>query len=213
MLSGALTYSCKSNKLPVPVPFKPKWVFILNNSKEETENWLQCQCTTKHLRDWIDQKGYQQRKISISCSLNQQRDLKFAEDMVLSDFKGSYGSLDKFLLKWKKSIKCGLLRYIGYRNFINDLIKHVSLLILVHVRLLFCPNCSLHALLLLKKHWIRYERTMILFTKGTELTIFGQLKIPKMFSINLNLKTFRLLNCLHMIFYTVYYVTSSSYKR
>ena len=34
-----------------------------------------------------------------------------------------------------------LLRYIGYRNFINDLIKHVSFLILVLVRLLFCPNC------------------------------------------------------------------------
>ena len=42
--------------------------------------------------------------------------------------------------------------------------------------------------------------TMILFTKGTELTIFGQLKIRMMFSINLNLKTFRLLNCLHLIF-------------
>ena len=42
--------------------------------------------------------------------------------------------------------------------------------------------------------------TMILFTKGTELTIFGQLKILMMFSINLNLKTFRLLNCLRMIF-------------
>ena len=41
---------------------------------------------------------------------------------------------------------------------------------------------------------------MILFTKGTKLTIFCQLKIPMMFSINLNLKTFRLLNCLHMIF-------------
>ena len=41
---------------------------------------------------------------------------------------------------------------------------------------------------------------MILFTKGTELTIFGQLKILMMFSINLNLKTFRLLNCLHRIF-------------
>ena len=40
---------------------------------------------------------------------------------------------------------------------------------------------------------------MILFTKGTELTIFGQLKIRK-FSINFNLKTLRLLNCLHMIF-------------
>ena len=42
--------------------------------------------------------------------------------------------------------------------------------------------------------------TMILFTKGTELSIFGQVKILMMFSINLNLKTFRLLNCLHMIF-------------
>ena len=42
--------------------------------------------------------------------------------------------------------------------------------------------------------------TMILLTKGTELTIFGQLKILMMFSINLNLKTFGLLNCLHMIF-------------
>ena len=30
---------------------------------------------------------------------------------------------------------------IGYRNFINDLIKRVLLLILVRVRLLFCPNC------------------------------------------------------------------------
>ena len=29
---------------------------------------------------------------------------------------------------------------------------------------------------------------MILFTKGTELTIFGQLKIPMMFSINLSFK-------------------------
>ena len=35
---------------------------------------------------------------------------------------------------------------------------------------------------------------MILFTKGTELTIVGQLKILIMFSINLNLKTVRLLN-------------------
>ena len=33
--------------------------------------------------------------------------------------------------------------------------------------------------------------TMILFTKGTELTIFGQLKILMMFSINLNLKNFQ----------------------
>ena len=42
--------------------------------------------------------------------------------------------------------------------------------------------------------------TMILFTKGTELIIFGQLKIPMKFSINLNLKTLRYLNCQHMIF-------------
>ena len=40
-----------------------------------------------------------------------------------------------------KETKTDFLHYIGYRNFINDLIKHVSLLILVHVRLLFCPNC------------------------------------------------------------------------
>ena len=41
--------------------------------------------------------------------------------------------------------------------------------------------------------------TMILFTKGTELAIFCQLKIPMKFSINLYLNTFWLLNC-HMIF-------------
>ena len=46
--------------------------------------------------------------------------------------------------------------------------------------------------------------TMILFTKGMELTIFGQLKILMMFSINLNLKTFRLLNCLSYDFSTLY---------
>ena len=45
---------------------------------------------------------------------------------------------------------------------------------------------------------------MILFKKGTELTIFGQLKILMMFSIILNLKPFRLLNCLYMIFSTLY---------
>ena len=41
--------------------------------------------------------------------------------------------------------------------------------------------------------------TNILFTKGTELTSFGQLKIPMKFSINLNLETLRLLNGLHII--------------
>ena len=41
-------------------------------------------------------------------------------------------------LQWVlKKNKTDFLRYIGYRNFINDLIKHVSLLILG----LFCPNC------------------------------------------------------------------------
>ena len=34
---------------------------------------------------------------------------------------------------------------------------------------------------------------MILFTKGTELSIFGQLKIPMKFSMKLNLKTLRFL--------------------
>ena len=33
--------------------------------------------------------------------------------------------------------------------------------------------------------------TSVLFTKMTELTIFGQLKIPMKFSINLNLKNFK----------------------
>ena len=45
-----------------------------------------------------------------------------------------------------------------------------------------------------KNHWIRYYDIVY------ERDIFGQLKIPMMFSINLNLKTFRLLNRLHMIF-------------
>ena len=37
--------------------------------------------------------------------------------------------------------------------------------------------------------------TMILFTKETELTIFGQLNIPVKFSLNLNLKTLRAAVC------------------
>ena len=48
-----------------------------------------------------------------------------------------------------------------------------------------------------KKHWIRYYDTVY---ERDGINFFGQLKIPMMFSINLNLKTFRLLNCLHMIF-------------
>ena len=108
------------------------------------------------------------------------------------------------LISKEKQKQTSYVHYVGYLNFINDLIKHVPLLILVHVRLLFCSNCQLHALLLLK--------TTILFTKGTALTIFGRLKIPinlnlNKFSINLNLKTLRLLNCLHMstyVFSTLY---------
>ena len=49
-----------------------------------------------------------------------------------------------------KKTKTNFLRYIGYQNYIHGLIKHVLLQILVYVRLLFCPNCLLHALLLLK---------------------------------------------------------------
>ena len=41
---------------------------------------------------------------------------------------------------------------------------------------------------------------MILFTKGAEITILCQSKISMKFSINLKLKPFRFLNCLHMIF-------------
>ena len=37
--------------------------------------------------------------------------------------------------------KTDFLRYICYRNFINDLIKHVSLQTVVHIRLLVCTNC------------------------------------------------------------------------
>ena len=59
--------------------------------------------------------------------------------------------------------------------------------------------------------------TMILFTKGTELTIFGQLKILMMFSINLNLKTFRLLNCLHMAsdhnYFSITFRTKTSWEK
>ena len=48
--------------------------------------------------------------------------------------------------------------------------------------------------------------TMILFTKGTELTIFGQLNISTIFSINLDLKTFRLRGStigFHLLWHTV----------
>ena len=64
-------------------------------------------------------------------------------------------------LQWvlKKS-KTVFLRYIGYRNFINNLIKHVSLLVLVHVRLLFFSKLLTSCLTAVKKHWIRYYDTV-----------------------------------------------------
>ena len=72
-------------------------------------------------------------------------------------------------LQWVlKKTEANFLSYIGYRNFINDLIKHASLQILD----LVCPNYLPHALLLLKNIGLD---TMVLFTKGTELTICGQL--------------------------------------
>ena len=48
-----------------------------------------------------------------------------------------------------------------------------------------------------KIHWIRYYDTVY---ERNGINYFGQLNILIMFSINLNKKTFRLLNCLHMIF-------------
>ena len=45
------------------------------------------------------------------------------------------------LQKVLKKSKAHFLRYIGYRNCLNDFIKHVLLQILVHIRLIFCPNC------------------------------------------------------------------------
>ena len=64
-------------------------------------------------------------------------------------------------LQWvlKKS-KTDFLRYIGYRNFINDLIKHVSLLILVLVRLLFFSKLLTLCLTAVKIHSIRYYDTV-----------------------------------------------------
>ena len=55
-----------------------------------------------------------------------------------------------------------------------------------------------------KKHWIRYYDTVY---ERDGINYFSQLKILMMFSINLNLKTFRLLNCLHMIDFSTLYTT------
>ena len=63
-------------------------------------------------------------------------------------------------LQWVlKKNKAYFLRYIGYRNFINDLIKHVSLLILVHVQP-FCLKLLTSCLTAVKKHCIRYYDTV-----------------------------------------------------
>ena len=61
-----------------------------------------------------------------------------------------------------------------------------------------------------EKHLIRYYDTVY---ERDGNNYFGQLNIPIKFSINLNLKTLRPLNCLQWFFNTVYYVTSSSYHR
>ena len=47
---------------------------------------------------------------------------------------------------------------------------------------------------------------MILFTKGTELTIFGQLKILMMFSIILNLKPFQAFPVLVLLFVALWFI-------
>ena len=52
-----------------------------------------------------------------------------------------------------------------------------------------------------KKHWIKYYDTVY---ERDGINCFWSIKILMMFSINLNLKSFRLLNCLHMIFSTLY---------
>ena len=73
--------------------------------------------------------------------------LLLCDDFIISIFNNKNLVVPKHIsilllsLQWvlKKS-KTDFLRYIGYRNFINDLIKHVSLLILVLVRLLFWEN-------------------------------------------------------------------------
>ena len=60
----------------------------------------------------------------------------------------------------------------------------------------YCFVQTAKFMLLLKKHCIRYHETVY---ERDGINYFGQLKIPMMFSINLNLKTLRLLNCLHCI--------------
>ena len=57
------------------------------------------------------------------------------------------------------------------------------------------PSC----LTAVKKHWIRYYDTVY---ERNGINYFGQSKILMLFSINLNLKTFRLLNCDFSTLYT-----------
>ena len=52
--------------------------------------------------------------------------------------------------------------------------------------------------------------TMILFTKRTELILVNENSSEVFYKFKS--KTLRLLICLHLIFYSVFYVTSSSYK-
>ena len=64
----------------------------------------------------------------------------------------------KFAVSIKE--KQDILRYIGYRNFINDLIKHVSLLILVSCTTTVLSKLLTSCLTAIKKHWIRYYDTV-----------------------------------------------------
>ena len=62
-----------------------------------------------------------------------------------------------------KKTKNSFLRFIGYLNSINDLIKHVLLQIPVHAQPLNCLNCYLLALPLSNNTLLN---TVMQFTKG-----------------------------------------------
>ena len=69
------------------------------------------------------------------------------------------------------------------------------------------PKLLTSCLTSVKKHWIRCNDTIY---ESVGINYFGQLKIPMKFSLNLNLKPLRLLNCLHMIFLHsyMYYIST-----
>ena len=96
-----------------------------------------------------------------------------------------------------KKTKADFLRYVGYRNYKRPYKARFI------ANSCSCTTTILSKLLTLcltavKKHWIRYYDTVY---ERDGINYFGQLQIPMKFSINLNLKLLRLLNCLHnMIF-------------